>query len=845
MKYKMIIPLLLCLIVGGQSLLANNFDQRNYTYIYFDQGYPTRLVCRRSQSCANVVARANPDVVIQTGYYSLRLDCDDMQITGFDALTGTDYMSALEQDVTVFTPADLELSVVKNGVKYTCRSAVVQDAQNDNVRLIEGGRYVQRFDHLGLVFTNVSGEVLAEKGRFELTAWADHVTFKLEFATSAYLSNTSVKLTTPSGKVLSVQDEHTVATLSFQPHLEQHFDVLDFSSYIKEAYTMSSEEALNVSFDTDEYALKVDIPTSEVSYPRDTNRVDEYIIEVTNPTDIVSHIPLIFDQLQPRAITGTVMVLADAESGRPTGIPIQISKDWHKNINKPVVHEGSWLRGYTSLQLAPKETKRFRLRVIYGYWGGVAAISHSQLCLIGWGCNWKWDESALGTWGESFTYDPTQHAGAAMMCDVRPSFTIGMHKPTAHQWTENVGGGDFLIYYDENNTFRWLNRVKTAYKWTGPNMTEVMYSGITDDHKIRATYTSRAVRTNDYHRRFHTYKYQFLEDVTSPKRLVFHQMAADYYLFPEFGHYYVGNADGLLSAYTSDVGGDVYKGAPIPFNDRWLVIDDDSCADAEAKARRGLLSMSSTLNGEVLPVSMYTYGRSWDEDDRTLFDLSAHSVSRSYEAGDVVTGELEFILPPKVNDYYWGSDAELSSRLDTYTTPWQGVFDEFQYNVNVEVSVSRGELQGKYPVDIKADTSRYVLADFVLEAGGIGHVPIIIRDVNPLCDIHIYRKIDGVWVALEGVDVFSHNYYQSYLNAEGRVDMVFNICRPNSDLSSVWQLRILTSEATINGTPYTWLDDMHLVSDGDYNQADSMDQDEDGLFNYEEFTLGTDPNILK
>jgi hypothetical protein len=75
---------LLLLGMSGISLAEN--VNRHYTFIYFDQGYPTRLQrCRRAQGMANRVAREHPDVVVQTGFYSLKLDCDTMKLSGYDA----------------------------------------------------------------------------------------------------------------------------------------------------------------------------------------------------------------------------------------------------------------------------------------------------------------------------------------------------------------------------------------------------------------------------------------------------------------------------------------------------------------------------------------------------------------------------------------------------------------------------------------------------------------------------------------------------------------------------------------------------------------------------------------
>ena len=101
------------------------------------------------------------------------------------------------------------------------------------------------------------------------------------------------------------------------------------------------------------------------------------------------------------------------------------------------------------LPLAAGESRRVKLRVVYGYWGGAGAVSHSQLSLIGYSNrHWKWDESAMGCWGESMTYNPDKNTGGAFMCDVRPTFTTSYKTNPEYGWTENVGGGDFLVYYD-------------------------------------------------------------------------------------------------------------------------------------------------------------------------------------------------------------------------------------------------------------------------------------------------------------------------------------------------------------------------------------------------------------
>jgi hypothetical protein len=780
--------------LGASAAEEGAAHNRNYSFIYFENGYPTRLFGqRRAQAHANLAARESPDLVVQTGFYSLKLGCDDLQLSGYDALPGSDYLAALNQDVTVFSPAKLKLVFEKDGVRYVCTSGIVQDKVGDYVRLIESGQFVQRFDHLGLVFTGKNGEVLEKIGRLEITAWADHVAFTLDLSDVAGVSQVGIQLVSPAGKIHRAVTKSDRAVLALQPHLDRAYEPLDASACIAEAVNFKTNKRLKYHFDDLEYGFNIQLPIDQVRFPADRERVDEFLIEVRNPSNTAQNIPLIFDELQARAITGTSMVLCDAKDGRPLGIPVQISKNWHREKDKRVLYEGSWLRGYTMVPLQAGETKRFRLRVIFGYWADVPAVSYAQLCLIGYGGNWKWDESALGCWGESMCYDYSQHLGSSVITDVRPAFTPDMQHGKPHGWTENVGGGDFLIYCDQNNVFRWGKRLKTAYHWTGPNMTEVFYSGVTDDDAIRFNYRVRSVRTGDYHRRFHAYAYKFLKAVNAPERLVFHQMAADYYNSVTYENYYVGDESGLKATGVSQAQLRGYADEAIPFENRWLAINDMQTGEGEAKARRGILAMYSALNGKPFTPYLHLYNPRGREGKQS-FDLSSESVSRSYAAGDVVTGELSFVMPAKSADDYWGDDKEFADRLSAIgPNAWRAVADEYQHNIKLNLTAHKGRLLKNYPVEIQADPMGAVLADVTIERGGIGHLPIILRGVPGERALRLERQLDGKWIPLESADSGQNNYYQGVLNAQGEMDCAFNVARPSADLNASWRIRIRTT----------------------------------------------------
>jgi hypothetical protein len=762
---------------------------RHYTFIYFENGYPTRLSgSRRAQSMANRFARENPDVVVQTGFYSLRFDCDTMQLSGYDAVQGSDYLEALNENPQRFSPAMLSLRMEKDGVKYICTSAMVQSRDNQLVRLIESGRFVQRFDLVGLVFTASNGAVLDGYGRLEITAWADHAVFTLDLSGIEGVDQTGIMLVSPAGKTHVAVEEGDRAVLALEPHLDRVCEPLKPSSLVHESTVAASGKAVRHVFDEEEHALRFDLPMERFAYPKDAGRMHEFVIELRNPSGKDTVLPLVFNELSSQEITGTSMLLCEDSDGRPTGIPVQVSKNWHNEKGHRVKHDGPWIRGYSMVPLKAGERRRLRLRVVTGFWGNVPAVSYAQLSVIGYGGNWKWDESALGSWGESMCYDPSQHLGASFITDVRPAFTFGKStKP--YQWTENVGGGDFLVYFDRDNTYRWAKRLKTAYLWTGPNMTEVHYSGITDDEKIRFNYRIRSVRTADYHRRFHAFKYEFLKDVEAPKRLVFHQMAADYYNSAKFERYFVGQGGGAGQELRKDANLSGYAAKPIPFNDAWISIDDTAGgSDDLAGAHRGMLSIQSTLNGRPFPVYLHSFGRGRN---RTSFDLAPESVGQSYSAGDVVQGELEFVMPAKSTPLYWGADREFAGRLEAYgDNAWQAVADEQAHNLRMQVSVGKGTLLQSYPLEIRAADGE-VLADFSIDRGGIGHVPVILRDVPSGRVLRAERYTGGTWVPLESVDIAQNSYYQGIRNPHGGMDCVFNIARPSPDLSKSWRVRIV------------------------------------------------------
>ena len=87
--------------------------------------------------------------------------------------------------------------------------------------------------------------------------------------------------------------------------------------------------------------------------------------------------------------------------------------------------------------------------------------------------------------------------------------------------------------------------MKTHYEYIGPNLTKVVYAGVSGDGKIAAKITTQLGRTDDMTRAWYHFEYDFLEDA-HPDRLAFFQLGADRYHDNGFTRFAVGDGDGVL-----------------------------------------------------------------------------------------------------------------------------------------------------------------------------------------------------------------------------------------------------------------------------------------------------------
>ncbi|MBM4157113.1 MAG: LamG domain-containing protein, partial [Lentisphaerae bacterium] len=484
---------------------------------------------------------------------------------------------------------------------------------------------------------------------------------------------------------------------------------------------------------------------------RRNDAMERVRLVLKNPADAEQVTRLLFEKtshgIRQRigaAITGVSAVLRDAD-GHPTGLPVQLSKNWHTRAEGGV-YAGQWFHGFSQVRLPPRSEVPLELTVVYGHWGGVAAASHAQLCLIGWGSNQQWDQSALGSWGESICYEPDQAQARCAVLDVRPVMVRSMSGGQPWTWTHNVGGGDFVRLFDPEGRRVMPGRMRTAFLAQGPCLTEVVYAGRTGGGIEQSAAVSLA-RTDDLVRG--TYRLRL--DAAAPvsfSRFVIFQIGADTYSYTGERKMAVGDGGGLRREWPTQWGGDTNRTAPVELGGRAPWISLHEAGDVfrtrsgaaspgpggragrveGAWASRGIVirEWKARLGGREAAPWMLERGVSVRGADTSTADIVPPPGVERLEPGDFVEATFEHIIVPQRAEDYYGPNEALRAALARDGDTWRMIHREAAGN-DRRVTVSRGRLERTYPdIRVRADGDA---AEFTL-AGGIGYVPVTVTGLS-------------------------------------------------------------------------------------------------------------------
>jgi hypothetical protein len=719
---------------------------------------------------------------IETSQYGFTFDVADFNQVHFGRVTnppGYEQALAHKADTLVNLPdAQLQIELDLDGTRYrahTCKAGKAKGVKHlQDVRLWESGRYVQHYDFLGLDLRSATGERLACDAVLDIVAWPGSLTFTLNVSLSRSGRDAVMRLglTSEAGTWTEEREidgqwntgeTHALSLTCRMPGAAQDPD---------DNVTVRTEDGQQVPVRFDEtkdcyvasvHRLKRPWPTGYT----DIRDYDEFVIEV-RPTEKGDLIRFLLDMRPPANVTGLCPILCDAE-GRPTGIPVQLSKNWHY---KPM---GSYLMAYA--MLPADKAAIYRLRVVYGFYGTLPSASHAQLSLIGYGGHGRWDQLAIGCWGETICFDMDMSLVDVAITDIRMLMARNGLQGKMWSWTDAGWGGDWLNIRDASQAKYFQNRLKTAYLSQGPCLTDVRYEGYYGmNQEVDFQARVQTLRTDDYSRTFQQLSYAFTRDVSAQAGWLFKLGRTSHYATPRIAY---GNRDGCLAEL--DVPATVKK------------------------SQRFLDQITLTGTGPwwvALPGAVHTSGRDWGTGYRALIirdyqaciggraythpcisapafgadplnldiELLAPAGVTEFRRGDHIDLDLELITLPRVADDYYGPNKAFREHLTHTPNSWKTTHREAVGN-DLNVEVTGGTVGHRYPLVVRVQEPEVT----VTITGGVGAVPVRFEGISSPVDYRLDRIVNGQRIPLDQ-SVHGHDFWQIDYDERTKINAItFNL----------------------------------------------------------------------
>ena len=530
--------------------------------------------------------------------------------------------------------------------------------------------------------------------------------------------------------------------------------------------------------------------TNYYDYSEESNRnaYDVYRITFTNPTDGDIKVPFAVlknttalrsvDRVFPTAanfgMTGMTPMLCEMD-GTPVGIPVQTSKNWHSydvNVVEDVTNSytGQWFSGSTEITVPAGATVTYDYKIAYENWGEAANVSHSQLSLIGWDMYTLWEQLALGSHGENICFYNYGNYESSWMQDIRPYMVTNSHGGNQeYNWSGNTGGGELLRYADGSYKTRSVENILTDYVAQGPNLTDMVYGGITSDGKIKTDIRVNLVRTDDVTRVLFNLSYTFLED-TDFSRLTFFQYASERYQSNYFKKYAYGNGAGVIESGSLPEGNNEFlddlteQKTDVTGGDAWFMLYDFD-GSISREETNGLMYIvrdyEAQLNGDTYTSPTVNFRKVGSNNEKQLsFELTAPSaVEKKIEKGGTVNLTVELVVLPMTTQTWYGTSDYMAATTSLFNTPEQGL--QQAQGGRVSVQAVTGSLLSSYPVIIEADDGGDVVAQFSL-TGGLGYVPVRFTGLESYGGYELQVQTGDSWQKVDqsvnGNDFWQCNY---------------------------------------------------------------------------------------
>ena len=709
-----------------------------------------------------------PDFRIQTSRYVLNYHHPSFGPTALTPLAGAvPEERALTFDAPPGPPVSFSCKVTGNGSTHP---AVAASADLRSSQIVESGKFFNRRWQTGAV----PGGVACEPSHtgLETSAWPDRVSFVFRFTPMAAVADGCLEMTfdlpDAYSKCLHKGDVHALGTTggagfvilassgAASIHIDETRALVTAKTKIENwkpgqmvsvgiiVYPVASsmDKALDLVCANETSPLSVsakgvvpdkgELPVTyekdqgfhQIGIPKGSEGDDGQMrarVIVKNPDPFARVLRLNFNG-DPFYIPGISAILRDPD-GYPMGIPVQLSKNWHgpePSPRGPADFSGVWFHGLTMLTVPASSTFEFELMMVGENWGGMAAASHSQLSIIGYGGNQQWDQAALGNKAEALCYDMDHVLTDNDFTDSRP-FQV-LNPDNQRNWGVNAGGGSILRYVDDKGVTRQHSRMRVRYERYGPVFGNAVFAGRSDDGAMNFSYSAGLFRSEDYTRGLHRIRIAVERDM-SFSRLVFYQQSGDSYHYNQGDTLAYGNAEipePIRQWQASGNPGEIV-GKPVELTGKspWASVTNAPTEKGYRAANHGFIirSWSSRIGGRN-GIAPFLQERRISP-TVSILELVPPPGVKSLKAGDFIDARIVRVYIPRSADAYAGPDKSLREALTQYDNDPRMILREAVANLPA-IRVTLGKLVQDAPFEIETKDNRAGL----IVRGGVGAMPV-------------------------------------------------------------------------------------------------------------------------
>jgi hypothetical protein len=740
----------------------------DHTQLSWREGPPYVTNFRPEDAAAARYSSDRRFLRLATGYYTADFDTEKIGTLGL-----VRHGTALDEEATTAATlageslpgASLRLEIRVGESTYVCagrrrlaldsRSQVSQP-QGFPVRIIESGRFFQKFAVHDLDFRDAAGHLLPVAARLEVAAWPDRFSLMLVGQPTQPLppARVSIKLRQGDGPEQSSESVED----AWGPQLDLR-TTLTVTSSGQPAPATEPEDVVvrvepndarfraTVRWTPEENSHSIQLEgaawpePAEGNYPEPMlDAWESYALTLENHSAAARPVSLSFDHTPVQSIICYVPMLLDAR-GNPTGLPVQVSKNWHQiPEGTELPYAGPWMHGRTWINVPAHSRLALRYGTTFARWGGVPTASLAQMALVGWGHNGFWTQFALGGFGESFCFQPARVMRRALLADLRPLYQRGFAKDERWAWTPNVGGGDTMVRLDAGGRYVPFKRNVSRFASHGPNLAHLVYDEIAVDNAVRSHVEVFLPRTDDCVRVFLRVRHEVLK-AAAFSRLALFQLGADFYNETDAPLIAWGNAGGLVGEQRPPL----KNGEPLgptwtaQGDQPWLSLHGEERADRHdaGQASRGLIvrEWNAVLGGRPVAGPTFAAVGSRVEKPRLAAEIVPPAGLTALAAGDHVDMLLELVALPLAAERYYGPDAVFRAALQRQANTWKLVHREAAAN-RPTLALPAGAGPDGWPLQVAIGDAAEVA--FTLR-GGLGWVPLRLTDLVRPDAVELYR----------------------------------------------------------------------------------------------------------